>query len=333
MIALLQAGNHIVKASATGENSKDKGYAINHNMAFEANVKPYNLPENAVWLVTGCSSGIGAALAHHIATQHPTNRIVATARNINSLNIPNIPNTPNVLKSPLDVTSIPSIDAALSTTLSHFGRLDVLVNNAGYTLVGDTEAAGDAEARALMDTNFWGMVDLSKRAIRIMREENPKSSSGGGGVILNVSSMGGYFGFPACSFYHASKFAMEGWTESVAKELPAEWNIHLCCIEPGGIRTNYASSSMKMMEARHPAYADPSFPTNVVIGYMRDPASRDTWAEPEAVAKAMWEVVGRGGRIPVRVPLGRDAWGMVMEDVERTREELEGLRALSESVV
>ncbi|KAK3700199.1 hypothetical protein LTR37_016078 [Vermiconidia calcicola] len=301
-------------------------------MAFEANVKPYHLPKDAVWLVTGCSSGIGASLAHHIATQHPTNRIVATARNEASLS--GIPDTPNVLKVALDVTSIPSIDAALSATLSHFGRLDVLVNNAGYTLVGDTEAAGDSEARALMDTYFWGMVDLSKRAIRIMREEN--SSGGGGqqgGVILNVSSMGGYFGFPACSFYHASKFAMEGWTESVAKELPAEWNVHLCCIEPGGIKTNYASSSMKMMEKRHPAYSDPGFPTNAVISAMRDPASRESWAEPEAVAKAMWEVVGRGERIPVRVPLGRDAWGMVMEDVERTRGELEGLRVLSESVV
>lgn len=75
-----------------------------------------------------------------------------------------------------------------------------------------------------MDTNFWGMVDVSKRALGIMRDENVKNGGQRGGVILNISSMGGWFGFPACSFYHASKFAMEGWTEAVAKELPSEWN-------------------------------------------------------------------------------------------------------------
>ena len=159
-------------------------------------------------------------MAQHVAKT--SNRIVATARNPTSLS--SIPDTPNVLKLPLDVTSISSIEAALAATLNHFHRLDVVVNNAGYTLVGDTEAAGDAEARALMDTNFWGMVDVTKRTLGIMRDENVKNGGQQGGVVLNVSSMGGWFGFPACSFYHASKFAMEGWTEAVTKELPAEWN-------------------------------------------------------------------------------------------------------------
>ena len=115
---------------------------------------------------------------------------------------------------------IPSIETALSDTLAKFGRIDVLVNNAGYTLVGDTEVAGDEESRMLFDTNFWGMVNITKRVLGIMREKNPKQ----GGVILNISSMGGFIGFPGSAFYHASKFAMEGWTEAVAKELPVEWN-------------------------------------------------------------------------------------------------------------
>lgn len=74
-----------------------------------------------------------------------------------------------------------------------------------------------------MDTNFWGMVGVSKRCLQIMREENPKNGQQGG-VILNVSSMGGFTGYPGQAFYHASKFAIEGWTESVAKELPSSWN-------------------------------------------------------------------------------------------------------------
>ena len=162
------------------------------------------IADNQYKIVTGCSSGIGEALAQHIA--NIDNRVVATARNPTSLS--NIPDGENVLKLPLDVTSIESIESALSATLSYFHRIDVVVNNAGYTLAGDTEAAGDAEARALMDTNFWGMVDVTKRALGIMRDENTKNGGQQGGVVLNVSSMGGWFGFPACSFYHASKFAM-----------------------------------------------------------------------------------------------------------------------------
>lgn len=150
---------------------------------------------------------------------------MATARNITSLSA--IIDGPNVLKLALDVTSTSSIEVALSETLTKFGRIDVVVNNAGYTLVGDTEAAGDEESRELFDTNFWGMVDGAKKAIGIMRDENARGDGQQGGVILNISSMGGFMGFPGSSFYHASKFAMEGWTEAVAKELPVEWNSKL----------------------------------------------------------------------------------------------------------
>ena len=131
-----------------------------------------------------------------------------------------------MLKVELDVTSLKSIGAAIDATLAKFGRIDVVVNNAGYTLAGDTEAAEDADSRAVLDTNFWGMVDVSKKAIGIMRDVNPKSGQQGG-VIVNISSMGGWSGYPGQAFYHASKFAMEGWAESVAKELPAAWNSEL----------------------------------------------------------------------------------------------------------
>lgn len=146
---------------------------------------------------------------------------MATARKAAALS--SIPTNERVLKVELDVTSTSSIEAALRAALDKFGRIDVIVNNAGYTLAGEAEGATDEEARAVMDTNFWGMVDVSKRALRIMRDENPKNGQKGG-VIVNISSVGGYIGFPGQSYYHASKFAMEGWTESVAKELPSDWN-------------------------------------------------------------------------------------------------------------
>lgn len=149
------------------------------------------------------------------------NRLVATARNASSLSV--IPSNDRVLKLELDVTSIPSVESALRATKEKFGRIDVVVNNAGYTLAGDTESAEDGESRAVMDTNFWGMVDVTKRVLGIFRDENPKTGQQGG-VVVNISSVGGWSGFPGQSFYHASKFAMEGWTESVAKELPSSWN-------------------------------------------------------------------------------------------------------------
>jgi NAD(P)-dependent dehydrogenase (short-subunit alcohol dehydrogenase family) len=159
---------------------------------FDSNNTTYHLPKDAVWFITGCSSGIGEGLAQYIAKT--TNRVIATARKPASMS--KIPDGPNVLKLKVDVTSIDSIQSAFSESLAAFGRIDVVVNNAGYTLVGDTEAAGDAEARALMDTNFWGTVDVSKRALGIMRDENVKHGGQRGGVILNISSMGGWVGRP-----------------------------------------------------------------------------------------------------------------------------------------
>ncbi|KFY26652.1 hypothetical protein V493_03959 [Pseudogymnoascus sp. VKM F-4281 (FW-2241)] len=315
----------------------------------ESNAKPYHLPTDGVWFITGCSSGIGQSLARFIANS--PNRIVATARNPASLSA--IPDGANVLKLALDVTSTSSIEAALSETLIKFGRIDVVVNNAGYTLVGDTEAAGDEESRALFDTNFWGMVDVTKKALEIMRDQNAIGDGQQGGVVLNVSSMGGFMGFPGSSFYHASKFAMEGWTEAVAKELPVEWNskltqhvvappfsvhppdtqnylVHLCNIEPGGVKTNYATSSLKTMaKGRHPAYADPAYPTNALLEYMGKEENRSSWAEPDAIAAAMYRLISRGQRIPIRVPLGADAYGMITMDIESIKNDLEEFKDIS----
>ncbi|KAF3061942.1 hypothetical protein GL218_03290 [Daldinia childiae] len=288
------------------------------------NKNPYHLPSDAVWFITGCSSGIGQALAEFIT--QTSNRVVATARKVSALS--SIPTNDRVLKLELDVTSIPSIEAALQATLEKFGRIDVVVNNAGYTLVGDAEAAEDQESRAVLDTNFWGMVDVTKRALGIMRDVNPKTGQQGG-VILNLSSMGGWSGYPGGSFYHASKFAMEGWTEAVAKELPASWNIHLCNIEPGGVKTNYATSSLKHMAKRHPAYADPNYPTNLLLAYTLDEEHRKFWSEPSDLAAAMYKIVSRGQRIPIRVPLGADSWGMIAKDLEDTKKDLEDLKEIS----
>ncbi|KAI1388344.1 NAD(P)-binding protein [Hypoxylon trugodes] len=286
----------------------------------------YNLPSDAVWFITGCSSGMGQALAQHIATKtSPPQRVVATARNPASL--AEIPDGPNVLKLPLDVTSYKSIDAAFDSAVAHFGRVDVVVNNAGYNLMGDAEASepGNAGARTLIDTNFWGAVDVTKRALAIFRDTNPKTGQRGG-VILNITSMGGFISSPGNSFYHASKYALEGFAESVAKEVLPEWNIHICNVEPGGVLTKYTTTSLKRMP-RHPAYLEG--PTTDLLKFMDDTETHKLFASPEQVAQAIYGVVGSGRRIPVRIPMGRDAWGIVMSEVERVKEELEEFKDVS----
>ncbi|KAI0893974.1 NAD(P)-binding protein [Annulohypoxylon nitens] len=290
-----------------------------------SNTKPYNLPSDAVWFITGCSSGIGEALATLIA-QSP-NRLVATARNPASLSY--IPDGPNTLKLALDVTSKQAIEEAIDKTLAEFGRIDVLVNNAGYELIGDTESSTDEEAHLEMNTNFWGTVNATKEILGIMRDENPKNGGQQGGVIINVSSMGGFCGFPGGAFYHASKFAVEGWTESVAKELPVEWNIHFCILEPGGTETNFATSSLREMSRRHPAYANPTYPTNALLTHMRNAENRKFWTKPKAVAAATYKLVSSGKRIPIRIPLGADAFGMIQLDIENIKKGLEEFKDIS----
>lgn len=241
----------------------------------------------------------------------------------------------------------------------------MVVNNAGYTIMADAEATPDDLARKLMDTNFWGPVSITKRALGIMRDVNanpsssspPSTTSGNtlattgkiGGVIINVTSMGGRIAYPGQAFYHASKFALEGYTESVSRELRPEWNIHLCLVEPGGVQTNYATTSMVSPASQpssmavHPAYAKEDTPTRVLERYIADEKSRELWADPDRIAEVIYGVVGdyhqhhQGGegekeekkKIPLRVPLGGDAWGVLKMANEKAGKELDEIKELA----
>ncbi|KAK4448488.1 hypothetical protein QBC34DRAFT_449562 [Podospora aff. communis PSN243] len=283
----------------------------------ESKQQPYTLPDNAVWFITGCSSGIGKALAQLLLTKNQ--RIVATARKLEALSF--LPSdSPSVLKLTLDVSSPASIDAAVASALAHFSRLDVVVNNAGYALYGDTENAPPEQARHVIETNFWGTVSLTQHAMRIMREQSPQ-----GGVVMNVSSMGGRVAYQGHAFYHASKFAVEGFTESVSKEVLPEWNIHFSLVEPGGVKTGYVDKGMVMIPP-HEAYEREDAPTRVLERYMKDPEASKNWADVGDVVREMWGVVKKGGEIPLRVMLGGDTWLTLKEQNEKDRKMLEKMR-------
>ncbi|OTA61604.1 short-chain dehydrogenase/reductase-like protein SDR [Hypoxylon sp. EC38] len=300
-----------------------------------ASEKFYNLPKDAVWFITGSSSGIGLSLAQLIAS-HPTHRLVATARNSSKLAEILTPSE-RIHAVDLDVTSEASIDAAVNAAIAKFGRIDVLVNNAGYALQGDTESAlrpdVQAQARKVVETNFWGAARLSLQAIRIFRDENPKSGQQGG-VVLNVTSLGGFAGFPGTAFYHAGKFALEGFTESISKEVRPEWNIHFCLIEPGGTSTRFASAGSMDWLPPHPAYAAADSPARIIEGYITNPDIQKTWTPAEKVAAAIYQVVARSKdkSLPIRLPLTEGAWQVIKSEIAAVNKELEEFKELSVSV-
>lgn len=152
----------------------------------------------------------------------PSQRLIATARNPSSLSYLPDDNS-HILKLALDVTSATSVDAAFAAAAKHFGEdfyLDVVVNNAGYSLSGDTEAATEEETHEEIETLFFGTARVTVRAIEIMRQSKDRR----GGAIFNISSLAGLCGFAGHAYYHAGKFAVEGFTESVAREMHPDWN-------------------------------------------------------------------------------------------------------------
>ncbi|KAF3766973.1 NAD(P)-binding protein [Cryphonectria parasitica EP155] len=322
-------------------------------MATTTNTKPiYNLPDDAVWFITGCSSGVGLRLAQLIAA-HPTHRLVATARNAARLE-GLLPIHARVLTIELDVTDPVSSTNAMSTVLSHphFGRVDVLVNNAGWGLSGDTETSlaldrptaasfdpslpidnAHTQARRLLETNFWGAAQLTLHAMRIMRETNALPTAGGrqGGLVIQVSTMGGFMGYAGLAWYNASKFALEGFTESVSREVRPEWNIHFTIMEPGGIDTPLMGSNMQHLPP-HPAYQAPDTPARLLAAYGEDPQVIKTFSKPEDVAKAIYELSSRGKRIPIRVPLGSVSWKVLRGEIDSMAGEFDEVKELSISV-
>lgn len=141
----------------------------------------------------------------------------------------------NLLKLALDVTSPTSVKEAFKAATEHFGKdfhLDVLVNNAGYSLSGDTESATEEQAHQEIETLFFGTARMTTRAIENMRQSETRR----GGIIFNISSLAGQCAFPGHAYYHAGKWAVEGWTESVAKEMHPDWNSKLASYPNGKLQ-------------------------------------------------------------------------------------------------
>lgn len=181
-----------------------------------------------VYFITGTSTGFGKELVIEALAQGQT--VVATARDPSKLSFEGT-NENNYLALQLDVTDKKSVKKAFADAKDKFGRLDVVVNNAGYGLCGEFESLDHDQIKRQMDVNFFGLLDCTREAMDIMRNQSPA-----GGMIQQVTSVGGQTGVPTFSIYCASKWAVEGFTEAVQNEIDPAFNIKFCCIEPGPFR-------------------------------------------------------------------------------------------------
>jgi NAD(P)-dependent dehydrogenase (short-subunit alcohol dehydrogenase family) len=186
-----------------------------------------------VWLITGTSKGFGRVWAE--AALERGDKVVATARKLASLDALVARYGSNVLALALDVTDEASVTSAVRQGLARIGRLDVIVNNAGYGLFGTIEEVTPAEARAQMETNLFGALWVTKAVLPILREQRS-------GHIIQVSSIAGVNAFPTLGLYHASKWALEGFSQALAAEVK-EFGINVTLVEPTGYSTDWGGSS------------------------------------------------------------------------------------------
>ncbi|MFP7255924.1 oxidoreductase [Terribacillus saccharophilus] len=247
--------------------------------------------QQKVWFITGCSTGFGRELAQKVISSGY--KVVVTARKVESLQELKDQNEANVLTLSLDVTDRKQIQTAIAEAIYEFGRIDVLVNNAGIGYFGAVEESDEVEVRRMFDINFWGLMDVTNAVLPHMRERKA-------GHIINISSIGGLASFPALGYYHATKYAVEGISESLSQEL-APYNIHVSLIEPGPFRTDWAGRSSEKTESTLYKETAGKNIEDTVASQGQEPGS------PEKAAEAIVSVV-EANEPPLRLLLGKVAY-------------------------
>ncbi|GJE96132.1 NAD(P)-binding protein [Phanerochaete sordida] len=284
--------------------------------------------ERSLSSVTGSSSGFGLALCKLLLSKG--DKVVATLRKPADLAGLSAQYDSNALLAlELDVTHPEEITHTFATAKAHFGRVDVVFNNAGCAVVGEIEAVPEHDARALMDVDFWGAAAVSTAAVRFFREENPP---GVGGLLLNVSSMFGHNAFACIGHYSAAKFALEGLTEALAQELDPEWNTKVCLVVPGLFRTEVRAKAATVPVP--PAYASVNATSGArkYIDAAWDP-SRPTRIGDTDKAVARIREVALLESPPSRLFLGTDCVTSVRAKIARVTAELDASQEWAEGLL
>lgn len=257
-----------------------------------------------IWFITGASSGLGQALAEAVLVRGW--KAVVTARNLASLETFSARYGHQVLPLQLDVTSKDSVADAVVTAHRLFGTIDVLVNNAGYGYLAAIEEGADDEIRAQFETNVFGLIDVTQQVLPGMRAQRR-------GHIFNISSLGGLIAFAATGYYHATKFAVEGLSESLSHEV-APLGIKVTIVEPGAFRTNWAGSSMIESKTVIDDYAETS-------GKRRQATRAVSGNQPGDPARAALAIIKayEAETPPLRLLLGAPALMLARERLDDLR--------------
>ena len=266
-----------------------------------------------VWLITGSSRGLGRSLAEAVlAAGH---QLVATARKPEQLSDLVEKYGDKIRTVALDVTDPSAAGNAIQATIDAFGRLDVLVNNAGYGNITAIETGSDEDFREQIDTNFYGVVNVTKAALPVLRKQRF-------GHIIQISSIGGRLGAPGLAAYQSAKWAVEGFSEVLAKEV-APFGVKVTIIEPGGFRTDWAGSSMKIAEI-HEDYRQ-------TVGVVADHSRIHNGQQPGDPAKAAQVImqIANLEQPPLRLLLGSDAFFIANAITKHLAAEDEKWKALS----
>jgi NAD(P)-dependent dehydrogenase (short-subunit alcohol dehydrogenase family) len=263
--------------------------------------------QQRIWLITGASSGFGRCIAE--AALAVGDVVVAAARRPEAM-ADLVESAPDrVTAIALDVTDTDGIEAAVAEVLDRHGRVDVLVNNAGRGAIGAAEETTDAELRDLMDLHFFGPAALTRAVLPQMRDR-------GSGAIVQMSSMGGRFAFPGVGAYSATKFALEGWSEALAKEVD-RFGIRVLIVEPGAFRTSFNGRGALLVSEPIAAYDEQIEP-------VRTRMPEDDGAQPGDPAKAADAILQAlaSPDPPLRLALGNDAVDGISDVLDRAKAEL-----------
>ncbi|MEU9143315.1 oxidoreductase [Streptomyces sp. NPDC048349] len=272
--------------------------------------------EGRVWLITGASSGFGRTLTEAALAAGDT--VVAGARRPDALAALAAAHPDRLLPLAMDVTDIARAEEVVAEVVDRWGRIDVLVNNAGRGLVGAVEETSDTELRELMELHFFGPAALTRAALPHMRARKS-------GAVVQMSSMGGRLAFPGVGAYCASKFALEGLTEALAAEVAA-FGIKTLIVEPGAFRTGFAGGDTLRHTAALPVYED-------MIGPVRQglPASDGHQAGDPVKAVAAILAALDAEVTPLRLVLGNDAVDFITAHADAARAEARAWESVSRS--
>jgi NAD(P)-dependent dehydrogenase (short-subunit alcohol dehydrogenase family) len=274
------------------------------------------MPPQRTWFITGVSTGFGRALAE--AALDRGDNVAGTLRRPDQLEPFNALQPDRALALLADVTDTPAVYRAVDATIAAFGRVDVLVNNAGYGLQGAIEELDDAASRAQFDVNVFGLLEVTRAVLPHMRRQRA-------GHIVQLSSMAGVLGRAGLGLYAASKHAVEGLSQSLAAET-APFGVRVTVVEPGAFRTEWAGRSMVHAEAIAD-YDETVRPTRERLSRLNGKQAGD----PARLAAAIIAVVDADDP-PFRLPLGGDAVDMIRAALDRQRAEIDAWEDLSRDV-